>query len=144
MQARLAHHVAKDRGIRLIAADRPGIGKSTLIRDRKLDDWPKLMARFADHLGIGKFGQLGVSGGQGVMTDAEIYLSKPEIRPEEITHPIRYWHGGDDKNIPTALVEDLTAKMPNATLDIVDGLGHFSLAVLRAGAAMDFIAQRST
>ncbi|MEK6231603.1 MAG: alpha/beta hydrolase [Luteolibacter sp.] len=258
LQARLAHHVAKDRGIRLIAADRPGIGKSTLIRDRKLDDWPELMARFADHLGIAKFGQLGVSGGgpyvlacaamiperltgsavlagmvplpltdlgteglhplyrtliplrkapapfftggfrlaslaakcrpdaipmslllrslsradreimlhdteiwpvltksftegvcglsggQGVMTDAEIYLSKPEFRPEEISHPIRYWHGGDDKNIPTTLVEDLTAKMPNATLDIVDGLGHFSLAVLRAGAAMDFIAQRST
>ena len=43
--------------------DRPGMGKSTLVRDRKLEEWPGLVARFADHLGIAKFGQLGVSGG---------------------------------------------------------------------------------
>lgn len=253
LQARLAHHIAKDRGLRLIAMDRPGIGKSTLVRDRLLEDWPELMARFADHLGIAKFGQIGVSGGgpyvlacasmiperltgsavlagmvplpltdlgteglhplyrtlipirkapalfftggfrlaslaakcrpdaipislllrslaeadrrimlqeaeiwpvlvksftegacggsggQGVMTDAEIYLRKPAISPEKIIHAIRYWHGGDDRNIPSALVKDLKAKMPNATLDVVDGLGHFSLAVLRAGEAMDHI-----
>ena len=257
LQARLGHHLAKDRGIRLIAADRPGIGKSTLVRDRKLEIWPELMSRFADHLGLGKFGQLGVSGGgpyvlacaamiperltgsavlagmvplpltdlgtqglhplyrtliplrkapapfftggfriaslatkcrpedwpmslllrslaeadrkimlddpeiwpvltqsftegvcgpsggQGVMTDAEIYLRNPDFRPEEITHPISYWHGGGDKNIPVALVENLTEKMPFATLEIVEELGHFSLAVLRAGAALDYIAECS-
>lgn len=77
------------------------------------------------------------------MTDAEIYLRKPDIRPDEITHPIRYWHGGDDKNIPSTLVKDLTGKMPFSTLDIEEGLGHFSLAVLRAGAALDYIAERS-
>jgi len=255
LQARLAHHIARDRGLRLIAMDRPGIGKSTLVRERKLVDWPELMARFADHLGIAKFGQLGVSGGgpyvlacaamiperltgsavlagmvplpltdlgteglhplyrtliplrkapapfftggfriaslaakcrpdaipvslllrslsvadreimlhdpeiwpvltksftegvcglsggQGVMTDAEIYLRKPAINPEEITHAIRYWHGGDDKNIPATLVRDLVGKMPSATLDVVDGLGHFSLAVLRAGEALDYIVE---
>ena len=61
LQARIAHHLAKERGIRLISMDRPGIGKSTLVRDRKLEDWPALMARFADHLGLEKFGQIGVS-----------------------------------------------------------------------------------
>lgn len=255
LQARLAHHLAVKIGIRLIAADRPGMGKSTLVRERILEGWPGLMARFADHLGIPKFGQLGVSGGgpyvlacaamiperltgsavlagmvplpltdlgteglhplyraliplrkapapfftagfrlaslaakcrpdaapmslllrslaaadreimlhdreiwpvltrsftegvcgpsggQGVMTDAEIYLRKPAIRPEEITHPIRYWHGGDDRNIPVALVKDLAAKMPCASLDIAEGLGHFSLAVLRAGEALRYIAE---
>lgn len=257
LQARLAHHIAADRGLRLIAADRPGMGKSTLIRERILEDWPGLMAGFADHLGIPKFGQIGISGGgpyvlacaamiperltgsavlagmvplpltdlgteglhplyraliplrkapapfftggfrlaslatkcrpdripmslllrtlaaadreimlhdeniwpvlarsftegvcgpaggRGVMTDAEIYLRKPDIRPEAVTHPIRYWHGGDDRNIPVALVKDLTAKMPFATLDIADGLGHFSLAVLRAGEALGYIAERA-
>jgi pimeloyl-ACP methyl ester carboxylesterase len=253
LQARLAHHLAKDRGIRLISMDRPGMGKSTLIPGRKLEDWPELMAGFADHLGIARFGQLGVSGGgpyvmacaamiperligsavlagmvplpmtdlgpgglhplyraliplrkgpaafftggfriaslaakgrpdalpmslllrslpeedrriilhdpeiwpvlvksftegvcgpsggRGVMTDSEIYLRKPEIIPETITHPIRYWHGGDDRNIPAKLVVNLAGKMPNATLDVVDGLGHFSLAVLRAGVALDYL-----
>lgn len=63
LQARLAHHLAMDRGLRLIAMDRPGMGKSTIVEKRRLEDWPALMAGFADHLGIGKFGQIGVSGG---------------------------------------------------------------------------------
>ncbi|QTN33044.1 alpha/beta hydrolase [Akkermansiaceae bacterium] len=258
LQARLAHHLAAERGLRVIAMDRPGLGRSTLVRERKLEDWPDLMARFADHLGIGKFGQIGVSGGgpyvlacaamipqrltasavlagmvplpltgigakglhplyraliplrkapapfftagfriaslaakcrpdalpmslllrslaaedreiilrdpeiwpvlaksftegvcglsggQGVMTDSEVYLRKPAIKPEEIRHPIRYWHGADDRNIPAALVRDLVSKMPAAALDVVDGLGHFSLAMLRAGSALDHIAETST
>ena len=253
LQARLAHHLAADRGLRLIAMDRPGMGKSTLIRERKLEDWPGLMARFADHLGIAKFGQLGVSGGgpyvlagavmipdrltrsavlagmvplpllghgrrglhplyrmliplrklpaplftvgfhaaalackcrpdvppmslllqslaeedrtimlgvpgiwdvltksftegvcgpsggQGVMTDAEIYLRMPGFGAEENTHAIRYWHGADDKNIPISLVERLCEILPRAELEAVDGLGHFSLAVLRAEAALDYL-----
>lgn len=256
LQARLAHHLAKDRSLRLIAMDRPGMGKSTLIRDRKLEDWPELMARFADHLGIGKFAQLGVSGGgpyvlagaamipgrltrsavlagmvplpllghgrgglhpiyrmlipmrkapaplytglfrvaslvcqarpdklpmslllgtlggqdreiilgqpdiwgvltksftegvcgpsggQGVMTDAEIYLRMPGFTTEGVTHPIRYWHGADDKNIPLSLVQRLCEILPHAELEAVDGLGHFSLAVLRAAAALDYLAER--
>ena len=253
LQARLAHHLAAERGLRLIAMDRPGMGKSTLIRDRKLEDWPGLMERFADHLGIAKFGQLGVSGGgpyvlacstmiperitrsvvlagmvplpllghgrrglhplyrmliplrklpaplftlgfqaaalacqsrpdvppmslllqslaeedraiilgipgiwdvltksftegvcgpsggQGVMTDAEIYLRMPGFRAEENTHAIRYWHGADDRNIPISLVERLCEILPHAELEAVDGLGHFSLAVLRAEAALDYL-----
>ena len=253
LQARLAHHLAADRGLRLIAMDRPGMGKSTLIRDRKLEDWPELMARFADHLGIEKFAQLGVSGGgpyvlacavmiperltrsavlagmvplpllghgrrglhplyrmliplrklpaplftlgfqaaalackcrpdvppmslllqslaeedraimlgvpgiwdvltksftegvcgpsggQGVMTDSEIYLRMPGFGVEENTHAIRYWHGADDKNIPISLMERLCEILPRAELEAVDGLGHFSLAVLRAEAALDYL-----
>jgi len=255
LQARLAHHLARDRGLRLISMDRPGMGKSTLVRDRHLDDWPELMARFADHLGVEKFGQIGVSGGgpyvlacaakipvrltgsavlagmvplpltdkgtgglhpiyrtlipirrapaffftagfklagiackanprklpmslllkslshedrlimlhsreiwevltrsftegvcgpsggQGVMTDAEIYFQKPSFTAGEITHPIRYWHGGDDKNIPADLVGDLVRKMPNARLEIEPALGHFSLAIHRAAAALDYLAE---
>jgi pimeloyl-ACP methyl ester carboxylesterase len=253
LQARLAHNLAAERGLRIIAMDRPGMGKSTLIRDRKLEDWPELMGRFADHLGIAKFGQLGVSGGgpyvlacaamipeqltrsavlagmvplpllghgrrglhplyrmliplrklpaplftlgfhtaalackcrpdvspmslllqslaeedraiilgipgiwdvltksftegvcgpsggQGVMTDAEIYLRMPGFGAEQNTHAIRYWHGADDKNIPISLVERLCEILPRAELEAVDGLGHFSLAVLRAEAALDYL-----
>lgn len=251
LQARLAHHLAADRKLRLIAMDRPGMGKSTLIPNRHLNDWPELMERFADHLGITKFSQLGVSGGapyvlacaakiphrltastvlagmvpipltslgtgglhplyramipfrksppmiftglfgiasaatrtsphklpvslmirslaeqdrillhhssdvwevattsfsegvssggKGIMTDAEIYFQKPDFSPSEITHPIHYWHGGDDKNIPQNLVEDLTKSMPLANLEIAPKLGHFSLAIHRAPQALDYL-----
>lgn len=254
LQARIAHHLAADRGIRLIAMDRPGMGKSTFIRDRKLEDWPGLMTAFADHLGIERFGQLGVSGGgpyvlacaaeiperltasavlagmvplpliehgraalhpmyrllipfrklpapaftlgfniaaricklgpdrfplkilinslaredrvimlhnteiwkvltksftegvmspsggRGVMMDSEVYLRKPKFEVGKITHPIHYWHGGEDKSILAELVGELTRKMPAAQLQIDESLGHFSLAVHRAAAALDTIA----
>ena len=254
LQARLTHHLARDRGLRLISMDRPGMGKSTLVRNRTLNDWPKLMAGFADHLKLGKFGQIGVSGGgpyvlacaanisdrltgsavlagmvpltltdlgtgglhpiyrtlipirrapaflfttgfklasivckadpqklplslllrslshqdrvimlhsreiwevlthsftegvcgsssgQGVMADAEIYFQKPSFTAGEITHPIRYWHGGDDMNIPAELVTDLVQKIPSARLEIEPTLGHFSLAIHRAAAALDYLA----
>jgi pimeloyl-ACP methyl ester carboxylesterase len=254
LQARLAHHLAKNRGLRLIAMDRPGMGRSTLIPGRRLEEWPGLMEGFADHLGIAKFGQIGVSGGgpyvlacaamipdrltgsavlagmvplpltksgtsglhplyrmmipirkspaplfsglfriaahisggkpdsfllsvlvrslaeedraillsssevwevatksfiesvstegcgRGVISDSEIYFQKPSFDPSAITHPIRYWHGGDDKNIPAALVDELVSTMPNAELCVEQELGHFSLAVHRAAAALDYIA----
>ena len=63
LQARLAHHLARERGLRLVAMDRPGMGKSSFEPGRTLATWPKLMADFADSLGMGKFGQLGISGG---------------------------------------------------------------------------------
>lgn len=253
-QARLAHHLARKKNLRLIAMDRPGIGKSSLMPGRNLSDWPPLIAAFADHLGLEKFGQIGVSGGgpyvlacaakiperltrsavlagmvplpltragtselhpiyralipirkapsavftlgfrvasfasranpeklplslllrslsaedraimlyspeiwkvltksftegvcsasggRGVMIDSEIYFEKPDFTPSTIKHPIHYWHGGDDKNIPASLVEELSTDMPYANLIVEPELGHFSLAIHRAPAALDYIA----
>ncbi|MEP4807392.1 MAG: hypothetical protein ABJ118_02300, partial [Luteolibacter sp.] len=107
--------------------------------DRKImlsdpEIWPVLAKSFTE-------GVTGPSGGQGVMTDAEIYLADPGICPEKITHPIRYWHGGDDKNIPAALVRELTSRMPASSLEVVDDLGHFSLAMHCAAAALDYLAE---
>jgi pimeloyl-ACP methyl ester carboxylesterase len=78
--------------------------------------------------------------GRGVISDSEIYFQKPSFDPSAIIHPIRYWHGGDDKNIPAALVEELVSTMPHAELCVEAELGHFSLAVHRAAAALDYIA----
>lgn len=50
-------------GIRLIGVDRPGYGLSTARPYRKLADWPKDIERLADHLGLKRFGVVGVSGG---------------------------------------------------------------------------------
>lgn len=63
LQARLLHHLARERGMRVLALDRPGIGQSTYQPGRTLEAWPSLVAAFADALEIGSFAQLGVSGG---------------------------------------------------------------------------------
>jgi pimeloyl-ACP methyl ester carboxylesterase len=63
LQACLLHHLARERGIRVLALDRPGIGRSEREPNRRLEAWPELVAAFADALGIDRFVQLGVSGG---------------------------------------------------------------------------------
>ena len=59
----LAHPVALDLGIRLIAPERPGFGISTYQPGRTLASYAIDIADFADALGIGQFAVAGVSGG---------------------------------------------------------------------------------
>ena len=252
LQARLTHHLALERGLRIIAMDRPGMGKSTFAPGRTLDSWPALMAGFTAALGIGKFGQLAVSGGgpyalacaarmperltatavlagavplgkslhglhwgyrllglmknsvpcpvftgffrlaekfsrlsparppirwllgsvskedrrvllevpevwtliaksfregihngggRAAMADADVYFQPLSFNLAEIRHPIRYWHGGDDRNIRLQMVREFVGKIAGAELEIAEDLGHFSLVLRRAPAALDHLAE---
>jgi pimeloyl-ACP methyl ester carboxylesterase len=59
----LTDRPARDLGIRVISPDRPGISGSSLQDDRRLLDWPVVVHRLADDLGIGRFRMLAISGG---------------------------------------------------------------------------------
>jgi pimeloyl-ACP methyl ester carboxylesterase len=63
VEGKLFHEVALCRKYRFIATDRPGMGESTYLADRKLLDYPRDIAELADALGIDKFGVMGWSGG---------------------------------------------------------------------------------
>jgi pimeloyl-ACP methyl ester carboxylesterase len=63
---------ARQRNIRLISIDRPGMGGSTHQPERTLLDWPGTLLALADHLKVDRFAVLGVSGG-GPYTLACIY-----------------------------------------------------------------------
>lgn len=54
---------AKKQGIRLIAADRPGMGDSTFNPVSSFTSWPDDVIQLIDTLGIDRFGVFGVSGG---------------------------------------------------------------------------------
>jgi pimeloyl-ACP methyl ester carboxylesterase len=62
-QAAYLDPVASERGLRILAPDRPGIGESTPQPGRHFEDWPKDVAAFADALGIDRFPIFGISGG---------------------------------------------------------------------------------
>jgi pimeloyl-ACP methyl ester carboxylesterase len=55
--------VAEAASIRIIAPDRPGYGGSTFAPGRRLVDWADDVRELADHLGLARFGVLGLSGG---------------------------------------------------------------------------------
>lgn len=57
------HPAAKTHGLRLMTLDRPGVGNSCHAPERRIADWPRDVAAFADSLGIDRFALVGVSGG---------------------------------------------------------------------------------
>lgn len=54
---------ARTYGYRIIALDRPGIGKSPYAKRRRLLDWPQDVQVVAGRLGVDRFGVIGASGG---------------------------------------------------------------------------------
>jgi pimeloyl-ACP methyl ester carboxylesterase len=50
-------------GVRLVSVDRPGYGHSTYQPGRTLTGWPVEVGQLADHLGLDRFGVIGISGG---------------------------------------------------------------------------------
>src|SRR5213083_181019 len=61
--AQLTHEPARDLRIRIISPDRPGISGSSFQPNRKLLEWPPIVERLVDHLGVTKFRMLAISGG---------------------------------------------------------------------------------
>ncbi len=62
-EAGLLDGLARQVGVRVIAPDRPGYGLSDSKKGRRLMDWPDDVCELADHLGLGRFAVLGISGG---------------------------------------------------------------------------------
>jgi pimeloyl-ACP methyl ester carboxylesterase len=54
---------ARERGIRVLAVDRPGFGLSDFQPSRRLTGWPTDVAELADALDLERFAVVGVSGG---------------------------------------------------------------------------------
>lgn len=54
---------ARELGVRALAIDRPGVGYSSPKRGRRVADWPRDVASFADALELQRFAVLGWSGG---------------------------------------------------------------------------------
>ncbi len=63
IQARPIDGPAREAGFRVIAPDRPGMGRSDFVPGRKLRDWPPLVGEMAAGMGCERFFVMGVSGG---------------------------------------------------------------------------------
>lgn len=63
LEGRFWDAAARAEHVRLIALDRPGYGRSTFHRGRKLTDFPNDTAQLADALDLERFAVIGLSGG---------------------------------------------------------------------------------
>ncbi|MFO0929628.1 MAG: alpha/beta hydrolase [Gemmataceae bacterium] len=62
-QAAFAHPAACAHGLRLVAVNRPGVGRSTPVGRRTIREHVADVVQLADQLGLERFGVIGVSGG---------------------------------------------------------------------------------
>lgn len=73
------------------------------------------------------------SGANGVMADAEIYGRPWGFRLEDVTGPVRLWHGKKDRAFSFRLAEETARRLPNCVARFVDDEGHFSLPIRHMG-----------
>jgi pimeloyl-ACP methyl ester carboxylesterase len=83
-------------GLRVIAPDRPGMGRSSFQPHRGFSDWPVDVITLADELGLGTFSVLGNSGGG-------IYAAACAARIPERLHSAVIVSGGWRMDQPQAL-----------------------------------------
>jgi pimeloyl-ACP methyl ester carboxylesterase len=81
--SRVSGSIARDEkadvGARVVAPDRPGMGRSDFQAGRTLADWPADVAALADSLGIDEYGVVGFSGG------GPYALACAALTPERVT-----------------------------------------------------------
>ena len=74
-------------GVRLIAPDRPGVGRSTPKPRRRLLDWPDDVQHLADALGLERFAVVGFSNG-GPHAAASAYKLGPRLSHTALVAPM--------------------------------------------------------
>jgi pimeloyl-ACP methyl ester carboxylesterase len=65
----------------------------------------------------------------GVMTDAQVYAEPWGFTLEEVTVPVRLWHGRKDRTFSVRIVQEMAARLPNCVAHYVDDAGHYSLPI---------------
>jgi pimeloyl-ACP methyl ester carboxylesterase len=66
-------------------------------------------------------------GTRGVATDLRLAAGPWPFTLEDITVPVRIWHGDEDRNAPIAAARWLDQQLPDSTLSSETGEGHASL-----------------
>ncbi len=80
LEGRLLANGATNNGLRLVSVDRPGIGRSTLQKDRSYESWANDLLTIADALGYREFGVSGWSEGGPWPLAAAAYLDPARLR----------------------------------------------------------------
>jgi pimeloyl-ACP methyl ester carboxylesterase len=65
----------------------------------------------------------------GVMMDAQIYAEPWGFPLEEISVPIRFWHGVKDRSFSVDVAREVASRLPNCSPRYVENAGHYSLPI---------------
>lgn len=65
----------------------------------------------------------------GIVHEATLYYRDWGYALADITAPVDVWHGRADRQAAPSWAQKLAAALPQATLHMIDGLGHFSVLI---------------
>ncbi len=65
------------------------------------------------------------SGLHGFASDACIFARPWGFDPAAIQTSLRFWHGDSDESVPIDMARALASTVPNASLEVISGAGHF-------------------
>ena len=68
-------------------------------------------------------------GAPGLIIDADAYTNRWDLDYTQITHPVHFWHGTADQNIPFNMAQHLASQIPQAIPHWLEGEGHYSLPI---------------
>ncbi|MBN1605123.1 MAG: alpha/beta hydrolase [Polyangiaceae bacterium] len=71
------------------------------------------------------WGDANRSGTRAFAEDGRIFALPWGFDVARIRTTVRFWHGSADESVPIASARSLTDAIPGATLEVVDGAGHF-------------------
>ena len=102
--------MARDMGIRWIAPDRPGIGKSTAHPSRTILGYPGDVRQLVQHLGLKQYFMLGVSGGSAYTLACAKALPQEQLRGVGICAGVAPWGAGRRGQSLTIIAQMYTMK----------------------------------
>ena len=129
----------------------PGLRLSSWVAARKFDQWPqtwlsgfysaedrRAMLNPDKHRIMMESGLIALrSPVRAVRLDGMLYSSDWKFDLGSITKRVRFWHGGQDRNILAVLTQRAADKMPDATFTTFPQDGHYSIALLRMEEIVD-------
>lgn len=65
----------------------------------------------------------------GVLADAEIYASPWGFALEDVSVPVRLWHGKQDRSFSFGVAQEVAKRLPNCTARYIDNAGHYSAPI---------------
>jgi pimeloyl-ACP methyl ester carboxylesterase len=70
---------------------------------------------------------------EGLMTDAQIYANPWGFALEEISVPVRLWHGTKDRSFSIEIAREVAGRLPHCNARFVEQAGHYSLPIRHMG-----------
>jgi pimeloyl-ACP methyl ester carboxylesterase len=66
---------------------------------------------------------------EGVMVDAQIYAQPWGFGIEDVSVPVRLWHGNEDRAFAVRLAHELAKRFPDCKARFIENEGHYSLPI---------------